>query len=101
MSEIITKPEARAFKAKLDAILSKRHLADEDIAVILKAADRTIDHYKADNQRLRELLVEAGERIAAMLKAEWMVTHDWGGDRKAVLEATEATLAKIEEELKK
>lgn len=41
---------------------------------------------KAEVEKLREALSD-------LLAAEWMVTHDWGGDREAVLEKARAALA--------
>ena len=34
------------------------------------------------------------EALKAILAAEWMVTHDWGGNRPEVLAKAEAAIAK-------
>lgn len=34
--------------------------------------------------------------VRELLKSEWMVTHDWGGDRQSVLSKTQAALAAYE-----
>lgn len=41
------------------------------------------EHQRDRLQSCQEILVVAAQ---AMLDAEWMVTHDWGGDRNAVRE---------------
>jgi len=49
---------------------------------------------------IADALAAADARIArlegaldALVNAEWMVTHDWGGDRDTVLEKARAALA--------
>ena len=39
-------------------------------------------------------LVEAAHTL---LRSEWMVTHDWGGDRDAVIQRLDKALAEFEE----
>ena len=49
------------------------------------------DRVNAPDTRLREA-------ARKLLDAEWMVTHDWGGDRQAVIDDCRAALAKCEAE---
>lgn len=51
------------------------NLANDTADEGLKALDRILNSHRA--------LVDA---LKKLLKAEWMVTHDWGGDREAVKE---------------
>lgn len=46
-----------------------------------------------------DLIAAAPDLLAALkaiLTAEWMVTHDWGGDRDSVLVLAEAAIKKAE-----
>ena len=55
----------------------------------------TVEKAKADAWLLAAApcLLEA---CKALLKAEWMVTHDWGGDRDSVIKMVEAAIRKAE-----
>jgi hypothetical protein len=51
-----------------------------------------------DDLRAKLAASEAGaaglrEALEVLKKAEWMVTHDWGGDREAVMNQVDAALA--------
>lgn len=52
----------------------------------------------AEERRANARLIAAAPELLEALKnlrdAEWMVTHEWGGDRKAALDAADAAIAK-------
>lgn len=63
----------------------------------LKAlADQYYDYREIGRDDFRALIA-AVEALKALAAAEWMVTHDWGGDRPSVLEQARAALAKLGE----
>ena len=42
-----------------------------------------------NSQSAKQRLLDA---LRALVKAEWMVTHDWGGDRQSVLKQARAAI---------
>ena len=51
------------------------------------------------NKNLRTPAVDGlVEALEGLITAEWMVTHDWGGDREAVLEKAKQALANFKKE---
>ena len=43
-----------------------------------------------------EIHKEMYEALKELIEAEWMVSHDWGGDRGAILNKASKALAKVE-----
>jgi hypothetical protein len=62
---------------------------NERLEIEAEEGSQTVKMLMAENERLREALYE-------LRNAEWMVTHDWGGDREAVLAKADAALAVVE-----
>jgi hypothetical protein len=56
------------------------------------------DPISQDDLNLIATAPELLEALTALLDAEWMVTHDWGGDREAVLNAAKASISKAKGE---
>lgn len=63
--------------------------ASVQLAVELSYARDEVERLTKENYALRSALVEVRD-------AEWMVTHDWGGDRKAVLAKIDALVTELE-----
>ena len=57
------------------------------------ASDEPAPFWLDDIVDLAALCRQLEAALRDIITAEWMVTHDWGGDRKAVIDAAEATLA--------
>ena len=51
---------------------------------------------KECQDRVREIY----DRLKSLYDAEWMVTHDWGGDREAILKSVRKVLRKYKQDLK-
>ncbi len=55
--------------------------------------------YQTDRaDALEARLRDTAAALDALVEAEWMVSHDWGGDRASVMGAARAILAKLKEE---
>ena len=77
-------------RAKAEAMRSD----DALMADVLTAwAHEKVDH-DADTARLRD----TAAALDALVEAEWMVSHDWGGDRASVMGAARAILARLKQE---
>lgn len=51
---------------------------------------------KKANAKLISAAPELYEALKELLESEWMVTHDWGGDRNAVIGKAKEALKKAE-----
>ena len=55
--------------------------------------------YQTDRaDALEARLRDTAAALDALVEAEWMVSHDWGGDRASVMDPARAILAKLKEE---
>jgi hypothetical protein len=55
--------------------------------------------YQTDRaDALEARLRDTAAALDALVEAEWMVSHDWGGDRASVMGAAREILARLKEE---
>lgn len=52
-----------------------------------------IDSIEHENEQLVERIQRLKETLRELMESEWMVTHDWGGDRAGLFEKVRAVLA--------
>ena len=69
-------------------------LASDFDTVATELGSLVADHLRVlvAHETLKAELQAAREALREMREAEWMVTHDWGGDRQAVLDKVDAVL---------
>jgi len=46
--------------------------------------------------KVEKINLDLLEALKALLKAEWMVSHDWGGDRESVIKQVKAAIRRAE-----
>lgn len=77
--------------------------SDTDMITCFMASDGTLENTEGQNNaeyivKACNLFPELVAKLEELVKAEWMVTHDWGGDRNKLLKEVEELLARAKEE---
>lgn len=73
-------------------------MSDEkiDVLAVMDSVIQRSGHVVAcDVVAARAAVAELIEAAEAFRKAEWMVTHDWGGDRETVANRLDDALARV------
>lgn len=64
------------------------------LAITAPDYQRLKDSFIAGAEWKKEQDKELVEALRSLVESEWMVTHDWGGDRKSILDHANSILSK-------
>lgn len=95
----MTKVKGLSAKEKSVNVFTQEHLdhiRKNGFKPLICAECQTIDLLLVEQLENAQLISDLHKALKELLSAEWMVTHDWGGDRGATLKKGRQALAKAE-----